>query len=57
MLCVLYRLVDDRPECKTAGGAAGTPIKDVLGYPFNRSQGRSCGHGSSSCPGEVLSGA
>ena len=29
----------------------------VLGYPFNRSQGHSCGHGSPSCPGEVLPGA
>ena len=26
------RLVDDRTECKMAGGAAETPIKDVMGY-------------------------
>ena len=32
MLGVLYRLVDGRTECKMAGGAAGTPIKDVMGY-------------------------
>ena len=32
MLGALSRLVDGRTECKTAGGAAGTPIKDVMGY-------------------------
>ena len=37
MLGPLYRLVDGRTEYKMAGGAAETPIKDVLGYPFNRS--------------------
>ena len=32
MLGTLYRLVDGRTECKTAGCAAGRPIKDVMGY-------------------------
>ena len=31
MLGALYRLVDGRTECKMVGGAAGTPIKDVMG--------------------------
>ena len=31
MLWPLCRLVDCRTECKLAGGAAGTPIKDVWG--------------------------
>lgn len=33
MLGALCRLVDGRTECKTAGGAAWTPIKDVMGHP------------------------
>ena len=37
MLCPLCMLVDDRPERKPRGGAAWKPIKDVLGYPLNRS--------------------
>ena len=32
MLGALCRLVDGRTECKLAGGVAGTPIKDVMGY-------------------------
>ena len=32
MLCSLYTLVDGRTECKPAGGTAGKPIKDVMGY-------------------------
>ena len=31
MLGPLCRLVDGRAECKLAGGAAETPIKDVMG--------------------------
>ena len=30
MLSLFNRLVDGRTECKTAGGAAGEPIKDVM---------------------------
>ena len=41
MLGTLGRLVDGRTECKMAGGTAGKPIKDVMGYAETANPARS----------------